>query len=131
MNSSSCNVLDSSAILAVIFGEPESDKLPPELLANSVVSTVNLAEVHSKLVAKGWEVDEAWEDCVGVVDRILPFTAEQAKTAGALVLLTRSIGLSLGDRACLALALELKAPIYTADRPWKNLKLNLRINSIR
>ena len=131
MNSNSSIVLDSSAILAVIFGEPGSDKLPPELLANSVVSTVNLAEVHSKLVAKGWNVDQAWEDCIGVVDEVSPFTAEQAKTAGALVLLTRSAGLSLGDRACLALGLELKAPIYTADRAWKNLKLNLRINSIR
>ena len=131
MNSSSRVVLDSSAILAVIFSEPGSDKLPPELLATSVVSTVNLAEVHSKLVAKGWNVNQAWEDCIGMVDEILPFTAEQAKTAGALVLLTRSIGLSLGDRACLALGLELKAPIYTADLAWKNLKLNLRIHSIR
>lgn len=124
-------VLDASAILAVIHGEHGSDKLPAELLANSVVSSVNLAEVHSKLVAKGWDADEAWEDCLGVVDQAVPFTMEHAQRAGSLVLATRSIGLSLGDRACLALALELKALVYTADRSWKNLKIGLRINTIR
>ena len=130
MNSNSV-VLDASAILAVIHGEPGSDKLQPELLAKALVSSVNLAEVQSKLVAKGWDVEKAWEDCTGVVDQIVPFTVEQAKTAGSLIAQTRSLGLSLGDRACLALALDLKAPVYTADRSWKNLRLDLRINVIR
>jgi len=58
-------------------------------------------------------------------------TAEQAKIAGSLAARTRSIGLSLGDRACLALGLTLKAPIYTADRAWKSLKLGVRIHVIR
>jgi ribonuclease VapC len=124
-------VLDASAILAVIYGEPGSDKLTAELLAHSLVSTVNLAEVHTKLVAKGWDTEQAWEDCAGVVDQLLPFTAAQAKSVGSLIVATRSFGLSLGDRACLALALEYKAPVYTADRSWKNLKLDLRINVIR
>jgi ribonuclease VapC len=124
-------VLDASAILAVIHGEPGSDKLYPELLANALVSSVNLAEVQSKLVAKGWDLEQAWEDCSSVVDQVLPFTMAHAKSAGSLILATRSLGLSLGDRACLALALEVKAPVYTADRSWKNLKLDLRINLIR
>jgi len=124
-------VLDASAILAVIHGEPGSDKLSPELLANALVSSVNLAEVHGKLVAKGWDIEHAWEDCSGLADQVSPFTMAQAKSAGSLILATRSLGLSLGDRACLALALEVKAPVYTADRSWKNLKLDLRINVIR
>lgn len=130
MNSNS-TVLDASAILAVIYGEPGAEKLTPELLANSLVSAVNLAEVYTKLVAKGWDVERAWEDSTNVVGEIVPFTAEQAKTTGDLPAMTRSFGLSLGDRACLALALGYKTPVYTAERSWKNLKLDLRINLIR
>lgn len=125
------SVLDASAILAMIYGEAGSDRLNPELLANSVASSVNLAEVQSKLIANGWDADKAWKDSVSLVDEVLPFTAEQARIAGRLILATRSIGLSLGDRACLALALELKAPVYTADRSWRSLKLDLRIHAIR
>jgi ribonuclease VapC len=59
------------------------------------------------------------------------FDKSQAKTAGALLPQTRSIGLSLGDRACLALGMTLKAPIYTADRAWKKLRLGVEIRVIR
>lgn len=124
-------VLDASAILAVVYGEPGSEKLTPELLANALVSSVNLAEVHSKLVARGWDVIQAWEDCTSVVDEVVAFSLAQAKSVGSLIPATRSLGLSLGDRACLALALEQKAVVYTADRSWRNLKLDLRINLIR
>lgn len=124
-------VLDASALLAVIHGEPGSDKLTPEMLLRAVISSVNLAEVHSKLVGKGWNVEQAWEDATGLVNEVLPFTIEHAKSAGALISKTRKLGLSLGDRACLALALETKAPVYTADRSWKDLKLGLRIHVIR
>ncbi|HSP05879.1 MAG TPA: type II toxin-antitoxin system VapC family toxin, partial [Acidobacteriota bacterium] len=117
--------------LAVIYSERGADRLSPELLAKAVVSSVNLAEVHSKLVASGWDIEQAWEDCTGVVDQISPFTMDQAKHTGRLILKTRSLGLSLGDRACLALALERNAPVYTADRSWKNLKLAIPIHVIR
>ena len=130
MNSTNI-VVDSSAILAVIYGERGAEKLSAELLANAVMSSVNLAEVHSKLVASGWEAEQAWNDCVGVVEQIAPFTTEHAKRAGNLILKTRSLGLALGDRACLALALELNAPVYTADRSWKNLKLPVPVQVIR
>ena len=124
-------MLDSSAVLAIIYGERGADKLTPELLANAVMSSVNLAEVHSKLVASGWDTEQAWEDCVGVVDRILPFTMDHARRTGNLIPKTRSPGLSLGDRACLALALEQNAPVYTADRSWKSLKLPIPVHVIR
>lgn len=96
-----------------------------------MISSVNLAEVHSKLVAGGWDAEQAWKDCVGVVDQILPFSSEHAKRTRSLISETRALGLSLGDRACLALALELNAPVYTADRAWKNLNLGIRIHVIR
>ncbi len=124
-------VLDASAILAVLIGEPGAGKLTPELLSTAASSTVNLAEVQSKLVSRGISPDEAWAATLAPLAEAIPFTAEQAKIAGSLIAETRAFGLSLGDRACLALALALQAPVYTADRSWKNLKLGLRIHVIR
>lgn len=124
-------VVDSSVLLAVINQEQGSEKVAPELLTRAIISTVNLAEVQGKLVSQGWRLEEAWADATGSVGEVVPFTIEQAKTAGSLITETRSLGLSLGDRACLALGLALKAPVYTADRSWKNLKLGVRIHVIR
>ena len=124
-------VLDASALLAVLNQEPGAENLPPERLAQATISAVNLAEVHTKLVREGIDPDEAWEDVMGLIQDWAPFTAEQTKIAGSLAARTRSIGLSLGDRACLALGLTLKAPVYTTDRAWKSLKLGVRIHVIR
>jgi PIN domain nuclease of toxin-antitoxin system len=124
-------VLDASAILAVINREPGEEKLTPELLASSVGSAVNLAEVHTKLVSRGWTSGEAWEDATSPVREVVPFDQEQARITGDLVLQTASLGLSLGDRACLALGIALNAPIYTAEKAWKKLKLGLAIHVIR
>ncbi len=124
-------VLDSSALLALIHRETGFEKLTLQLLMQSAVSTVNLAEVQSKLVISGWNREEAWEDATSAVSEIMAFTAEQAEVAGSMIAETRAFGLSLGDRACLALALSLNAPVYTADRAWKSLKLGIRIHTIR
>ena len=124
-------VLDASAILALLKGEPGADKLTLEILNNSASSTVNLSEVQAKLVSAGGNPHEAWEDALSPIREAVPFTTEHAKLAGTLVHQTHSLGLSLGDRACLALGLILRAPVYTADRSWKTLKLGLRIHVIR
>ncbi len=124
-------VLDASAMLAVLNSEPGSEKLTEQMLGDAVASTVNLAEVHTKLVSRGGDPDEAWDDALSSVQESMPFTEGQAKVAGSLAKETRSLGLSLGDRACLALALSLQAPVYTTDRSWKNLKLAVRIHVIR
>jgi ribonuclease VapC len=124
-------VLDASAVLAVLNQEPGADKLTPELLSIAASSTVNLAEVQGKLVEQGLRPDEAWDATLSPVREAVSFTPEQAKLAGALVAQTRSLGLSLGDRACLALAQILNAPVYTADKPWKNLRVGVRIHLIR
>src|SRR5271165_3416212 len=124
-------VLDASAILAVIGGEPGADKLTPDLLARAVASAVNLAEVQTKLVSRGWTSEQAWEDATSPVREIVSFDEEQAKIAGDLVTQTRPLGLSLGDRACLALGLALEHPVYTAEKAWKKLKVGIRIHVIR
>jgi len=121
-------VLDASAILAVIHQEPGPERLTPHPLADAVGSAVNLAEVHSELV--GWTSDEAWEDVTSPVQEVVSFDEQHARIAGDLITQTLRIGLSLGDRACLALALALKAPVYTTDRTWKSLKLKVRVHVI-
>ncbi len=124
-------MLDASAILAVINAEPGAEKLTPELLREAVCSTVNLAEVQAKLVTRGWSPDDAWEDATSPIREAVPFSSEQAKIAGSLVAVTRQRGLSLGDRACLALGLSLRAPIFTAEKVWSKLKLGVRVHVIR
>src|SRR5438270_7949721 len=124
-------VLDASAILAILNREPGWDKLTPDLLSDAISSTVNLAEVQAKLVDKGLRPDDAWEAAVSPIREAITFAGDQAKLAGSLIAHTRGLGLSLGDRACLTLGLILKAPVYTADKSWKGLKLGLRIHSIR
>ncbi len=124
-------VLDASAILAIIKGEPGTDELSPQMLAGSSASTVNLAEVQTKLVNAGWSPAQAWEDATSPVREIISFDSKQARIAGDLALDTKHLGLSLGDRACLALGLALKAPVYTTERIWKQLKLDVNVHVIR
>jgi PIN domain nuclease of toxin-antitoxin system len=124
-------VVDSSVPLAVIHKERGWETISPELLARAIISAVNLAEVQGKLLDWGWRAHEAWADATDTVGEVAPFTADHAKTAGSLIEETRPFGLSLGDRACLALALALHAPVYAADRAWKKLRLGLKIHVIR
>ncbi len=124
-------VLDASAILALINAESGAERLTDRLLRNAACSTVNLAEVQAKLVARGWAPDEAWEDATSAIREAVPFSEEHAKIAGSLVALTRHLGLSLGDRACLAVGISLKRPIYTAEKLWNKLRLGVRIHVIR
>ena len=124
-------VLDASAILALIQHERGAENLTKEILDYAVVSTVNLAEVQSKLVKKGHDPEDSWEEILSLVNAEEPFTSEQAKIAGDLITITEKYGLSLGDRACLALAIALKAPVYTTEQAWKNLKVGVPIHVIR
>lgn len=124
-------VLDASALLALLSREPGADILTPEVLGTAATSAVNLAEVQSKLVDRGMDTDEAWEATVSSGSDVISFTQEHARIAGDLVRQTRPLGLSFGDRACLALGIALKAPIYTADKSWKKLKLPVPIHLIR
>jgi PIN domain nuclease of toxin-antitoxin system len=124
-------VFDASAMLTLLHHERGEEKLTVDILARSVASTVNLAEVQSKLVKNGGTPDVAWRDAFSSVSFVEPFTIEQARIAGDLIAITAKYGLSLGDRSCLALAITLKAPVYTTEQVWRGLKLGVPIHVIR
>lgn len=126
-------VLDASAILAILRSEPGADTFLEALhtLSPIAVSAVNLAEVHAKLIQHGASARDAWQVARASAEEIIDFDEEQSKISGDLVKETNAFGLSLGDRACLALGIKLKAPIYTADRAWKGLKISVPIHVIR
>ena len=114
-------VLDASAILAVIFDEPGADRVAPHL-PGAMVSTVNVAEVMTKLFDLGMPQETVDAVVAGLQFKVLPFDFDHASDAARLRLQTRDAGLSLGDRACLALAKLHDVPALTADRAWKGLK---------
>jgi ribonuclease VapC len=120
-------VLDASAALAVLANEPGADTIIP-LLADSVMSAVNLAEVQGKLVERGMPNVDAMAAITCIVRDFEPFDFEQAAYAGSLITMTKALGLSLGDRCSLALAFHLNAPVYTTDKTWKNLQLDFPIH---
>jgi ribonuclease VapC len=123
-------VLDSSAILAVVFNEPGGDLVLPHL-QGGLLSTVNLAEVHTRLVLRGVGADFAWRRVMAFGCEMSLFDDLQARLAGELAPQTRPYGLSLGDRACLALAIQRKATVFTTDAAWKNLNLGIEVEVIR
>ena len=123
-------MLDASVILAVLGREPGADVVL-RLLGHTAVSTVNLAEVQGQLVNRGVPENEAWEGASSLASEVVDFDREQARLVGTLAPQTRALGLSLGDRACLALGILLKAPVYTTDQTWKNLKLGVKIHVVR
>jgi len=123
-------VFDSSVVLAWLLREPGSDAILT-LIPRAVLSSVSAAEAQSQLVRRGTDPKVAWESIVSSVRAIVPFDAAQAETAGSLLRETFPYGLSLGDRACLALALAIKSPAYTADRAWAQLQIGVNVNLIR
>jgi|SRR5580698_4098729 ribonuclease VapC len=124
-------VFDASVMLALLQHERGAEKLTADLLARSVASSVNLAEVQSKLVKNGGEPKVAWRDALASVSSVEPYTREHARIAGDLIAKTGKYGLSLGDRSCLALAISLNAPVYTTEQVWRDLKLGIPIHVIR
>jgi ribonuclease VapC len=123
-------VLDSSALLAFIQAEPGGEAVAG-VVGEALMSSVNLAEVVSKLVERTGSLEIA-RTAIGMASvDVVDFDPPQAEQTGLLVKTTRSHGLSLGDRACLALAMHQGAPVLTADRIWAKLKINVEIRVIR
>jgi len=123
-------VLDASALLAAMLGEPGAERVR-EVLSEARVGTVNLSEVVAKLQDHGVPdpvIDESLED-LGLV--VVPFDAAQAVRAGKLRGITRAAGLSLGDRACLALAGEIGGIALTTDRAWNAIRVGVAIEQAR
>jgi PIN domain nuclease of toxin-antitoxin system len=123
-------VLDSSALLAMLFFESGCERVA-ELLPQSCMSTVNLAEVLGRLARDGRALAEALDPLEQMGIAWVDFDRELALGAAALLLPTVPWGLSLGDRACLALARLRDLPAVTADRAWAKLDLGIRVEVVR
>jgi PIN domain nuclease of toxin-antitoxin system len=110
-------VLDASALLALLLREPGAEKVAVAL-GDAAISAVNLAEVASQYALRGSAGHEVRELTSQFSAQVVPFDEDLALVAGALAPSTKSAGLSMGDRACFALALRLGARVVTADRIW-------------
>ncbi len=108
-------VLDASALLALMFREPGHERVATAL-TSACMSTVNLAEVLSRFTRDGHAVGDVLERLRTSTIEWVPFTDQLAAAAAELAPTTRRQGLSLGDRACLALAMTRGCPALTADR---------------
>lgn len=123
-------VLDASALLAFLFGESGGDQVE-QLLEGSVMSAVNWAEVVQRGAARRLDTS-TWRDRMGGFGlTVVPFTPEDAESTAQLWSVGRDIGLSLADRACLALADRLDLAAYTADRAWTRVQLSADVRLIR
>ena len=123
-------VLDASAVLALLHREAGADVVLRHL-DNGLVSAVNLAEVAARLADHRMPAAEIREVVGSIGVEIVPFDEPRAYDAASLRPLTRAKGLSLGDRACLALARERGVPAVTANRAWAALDLGIEIELIR
>ncbi len=127
-------VLDASALLAFLADERGKEYVAPALHTGTV-GAVNLSEVVSKLRDRGLSEDETEEQVRGLLSlgcKVSAFGHDQALLAGHLRSTTKPLGLSLGDRACLALGIQLGLPVLTADHAWEALRIEgLTVVSIR
>lgn len=123
-------IMDSSALLALIANEKGADTVM-QYLPHAKMSTVNVSESIATLINKGTTFQEAETIVDSLMHDRIPFTDPQSKIAAEIIKETKKYGLSLGDRACLSLALIEKLPVLTADKIWSNLKLGIKIILIR
>ncbi|MGH7777864.1 MAG: type II toxin-antitoxin system VapC family toxin [Candidatus Dormibacterales bacterium] len=122
-------VLDASALLALINQEPGAERVAGTL-GEAQMSAVNLSEVAGKLVDKGIDSQMVDEDLGGIGVSIVGFDRAAALSAARLRRLGRN--LSIGDRACLALGVEVGGTVLTADHDWAVLQVpGVRIVTIR
>ena len=128
-NENSC-VFDSSAVLAVLLDEPRSEEVSARI-GTAAISSVNLAEVATKLADRGLGAVAIQASLSGLGLQVMSFHPQLAVQVGLLRTITQAHGLSLGDRACLALAQQMKLPVVTADRIWNDLDVGVEVILIR
>jgi PIN domain nuclease of toxin-antitoxin system len=123
-------VLDASAMLAVLRREPGADVVVPHL-RGARMSTVNCAEVLQKSSEIGASAKALLRIMEDLEVQVVDFSLGHATACAALLEPTRSLGLSLGDRACLALGMAEEALVLTADRRWNHPAVTARMKFIR
>jgi ribonuclease VapC len=123
-------VVDASAVIAFLVGEPFT-RFDGERLGNSLISAVNLSEVLTRLPEIGVPQRETAAAVERLNLRVVAFDEPQARATALLRPVTRQAGLSLGDRACLALGHARGCPVVTADRVWATVDIGVEIILIR
>lgn len=123
-------VLDASAVLAYLRGEPGSHSVAA-VLERSALGAVNYFEVLAKMVRDGYDPKEAAADVIGLGLVVVPFDEGLAREGADLASYGWTHGLSLGDRACLTLARHLGVPAVTADRRWEIPGLPVQVRFVR
>lgn len=123
-------VLDASALLAVLHGERGGDVVEA-LLDGAVMSAVNWSEVVQKAASRGVATDGLAEDVGALGVRVVDFDREAAEATARLWQLTRAAGLSMADRACLALAGALGVAAVTADATWADIDVGVPVRVTR
>ena len=123
-------VLDASVVLATLLNEPGGEVFA-NLTEEYRISTMNLGEIASRLSDYGYPDASVYKVVDSFRLQTVPLSAAQAVQAGLWRKETRRFGLSMGDRICLALGLELGATVYTADRAWEGLDLGVRVQVVR
>jgi ribonuclease VapC len=136
MSLQATSILDASALLAYLQGEPGSEIVATALTKGSAISSINWAETLSKLAERGQDPDVVATQLTnqGLLYnalQIYPTDESLARSIAKLRVPTQPWGLSLGDRACFALALSLHLPALTCDRTWVNLNLGVSVTLIR
>jgi len=123
-------VLDASAVLALLLGETGAETVRDHLIG-SCLSSLNYSEVLARTTQLCGALDEAKRRVDQHDFDIVPFDSEQATVTASLLASTRHLGISLADRACLALGLTRGLPVLTADRAWANLDIGVAVRLIR
>lgn len=114
-------VIDASAVLAFLFGERGGDVAQVWLDRGAAMSTANVQEVVATLVGRGASLADAVATIDDLAVEVVDLTLADAIAAGGLIAITRPIGLSAGDRCCLALGRRLGVPVVHAERRWQPL----------
>lgn len=127
-------VLDASAMLAALQQEPGGERVFAALSrmdGRVTISAVNFCEVTTKLVREGASRTEVHWAVEPFRRYVVEFDVAQAERAGEMYRETKALGLSLGDRVCLALAAATRATVWTTDRAWKKLKVGVTVELVR
>jgi PIN domain nuclease of toxin-antitoxin system len=123
-------VVEASAILALLNQETGSEEVS-RFIGKAAISTVNLSEIIAKLADAGIPEEDIRQILSNLNLEVIDFNEEQALKAGMLRPNTKSIGLSFGDRACLALGIILNQPVLTTDRLWGNINVGVEVRILR
>ena len=124
-------ILDASALITLLSRE-KGYEIVASVLPKSIMSSVNVAEVGKFLIEKrALSKEEVFNIIHSLIEKIMPFDTNLALTSADIISRTKSLGLSLGDRACLALGISTGYTVYSSDRIWSQLELECKVVVIR